>query len=62
MVHYVVPEVDAGPLIAQSVVPFEPDDTLEQFETRMHAAEHRLIVSAIAAALEAQLAVERSVP
>ena len=47
MMHYVVPEVDAGPVIAQSVVPIKPDDTLESFEARMHAAEHRLIVEAI---------------
>lgn len=47
MVHFVVPEVDAGPVIAQSIVPIEADDTLEQFETRMHTAEHDLIVKAI---------------
>lgn len=47
MVHYVVPEVDAGPVIAQSVVPILPDDTLDTFEARMHAAEHRLLVDAI---------------
>jgi formyltetrahydrofolate-dependent phosphoribosylglycinamide formyltransferase len=47
MVHDVVPEVDAGPVIAQASVPFEPGDTLETFAARMHAAEHRLIVEAI---------------
>lgn len=47
MVHYVVPEVDAGPVITQTVVPFRPDDTLETFEGRIHAAEHALIVEAI---------------
>jgi formyltetrahydrofolate-dependent phosphoribosylglycinamide formyltransferase len=47
MVHYVVPEVDAGPVIAQSIVPIEVEDTLEQFEMRMHMAEHRLIVESI---------------
>lgn len=47
MVHYVVPAVDAGPVIAQTVVPFQPDDTLESFATRIHAAEHELIVTAI---------------
>lgn len=51
MVHYAVPEVDAGPPIAQAVVPFEPGDTLERFEQRMHTAEHRLIVEAIGLAL-----------
>ena len=47
MVHYVVPEIDAGAVIAQSSVPIAPDDTLETFEANMHAAEHGLIVEAI---------------
>lgn len=47
MVHFVVPEVDAGPVIATADVPILPDDTLDAFEARMHAAEHRLIVEAI---------------
>jgi len=51
MVHYVVPEVDAGPVIAQAVVPIEPDDTLETFEARMHEAEHRLLADAVKTAL-----------
>ncbi len=52
MVHYVVPEVDAGPVIVQAVVPIQPDDTSESFEARMHAAEHRIIVEATGIALE----------
>jgi formyltetrahydrofolate-dependent phosphoribosylglycinamide formyltransferase len=47
MMHHVVPEVDAGPVISQTIVPFSADDTLEAYETRMHAAEHLLIVQAI---------------
>jgi len=47
MIHYVIPEVDAGEVIAQAAVPIEPADTLETFEARMHAAEHRLIVAAL---------------
>jgi formyltetrahydrofolate-dependent phosphoribosylglycinamide formyltransferase len=53
MVHYAVPEVDAGPVVAQAVVPFHPGDTLETFEERMHAAEHVLIVEATRSALVA---------
>ncbi|MDX1993000.1 MAG: phosphoribosylglycinamide formyltransferase [bacterium] len=48
MVHEVVPEVDAGPVVAQAVVPFLPGDTLEAYEARMHEAEHQLIVEATA--------------
>jgi formyltetrahydrofolate-dependent phosphoribosylglycinamide formyltransferase len=51
MVHYTVPEVDAGPVIAQATVTIEPDDSLDDFEARMHATEHRLIVDAIRRAL-----------
>lgn len=51
MVHYTIPEVDAGPVIAQTAVPIEPQDTLETFAARMHAAEHRLIVAATRQAL-----------
>ncbi len=47
MVHYVIPEVDAGPVIAQRTVPILPDDTLATFEARMHAAEHTLLVDAV---------------
>lgn len=52
MVHYVIPEVDAGDVIAQEIVPFEAGDTLEAYEVRLHQAEHRLIVSAVKKALE----------
>jgi formyltetrahydrofolate-dependent phosphoribosylglycinamide formyltransferase len=47
MVHYVVPEVDAGPVLTQVIVPIHPNDTLEAFEARMHNAEHHAIVEAI---------------
>lgn len=47
MVHYVIPEVDAGEVIAQAIVPIEPEDTLEKFEARLHEAEHRLLVESI---------------
>ncbi len=47
MIHHVVPEVDAGPVIVQAVVPFHDGDTLEAYETRMHEAEHRIIVEAL---------------
>ncbi|MCA9971090.1 MAG: phosphoribosylglycinamide formyltransferase [Anaerolineales bacterium] len=51
MVHYAIPEVDAGAVIAQRTVPIYPSDSLADFEARMHAAEHTLIVEATAAAL-----------
>lgn len=51
MVHYTVPEVDAGPVIAQAIVPLHPTDTLADFATRMHQTEHTLLVEAIRLAL-----------
>ena len=54
MVHYTVPEVDAGAVIVQATVPIRPDDTLDSFEERMHAMEHRIIVEAIQSHLRAQ--------
>jgi formyltetrahydrofolate-dependent phosphoribosylglycinamide formyltransferase len=47
MVHLAIPEVDAGPVVAQRIVPILPEDTLEDFATRMHAAEHELIMEAV---------------
>jgi formyltetrahydrofolate-dependent phosphoribosylglycinamide formyltransferase len=47
MIHYVVPEVDAGEVIIQEIVPINPGDTLDQFEEHIHQAEHRIIVEAI---------------
>jgi formyltetrahydrofolate-dependent phosphoribosylglycinamide formyltransferase len=53
MVHYVIPEVDAGEVIAQSVVLLNPTDTLEMFETHLRTAEHQLIVEAVQKVLSA---------
>lgn len=49
MVHYVPDEgVDDGPLIATIEVPCRPGDTLDDLTARVHAAEHRLLVAALA--------------
>jgi formyltetrahydrofolate-dependent phosphoribosylglycinamide formyltransferase len=53
MVHYVIPEIDAGQVIAQAIVPIKPSDTLEIFETRLRTAEHQLIVEAVRKVLAA---------
>ncbi|MCA9979454.1 MAG: phosphoribosylglycinamide formyltransferase [Anaerolineales bacterium] len=52
MVHYVIPEVDAGPVLVQAQVPLYATDTLDDFAQRMHATEHRIIVEATAQALQ----------
>jgi formyltetrahydrofolate-dependent phosphoribosylglycinamide formyltransferase len=47
MVHWVVPEVDAGPAIATAEVLIYPTDSLDDLEARMHATEHHLVVEAL---------------
>lgn len=48
MVHLVPDEgVDAGPVLAQEVVPILPEDSLESLEERIHMVEHRLLVSTL---------------
>jgi phosphoribosylglycinamide formyltransferase-1 len=41
-VHFVRPEVDAGPIIAQAVVPIQPGDDEARLSARILEAEHRL--------------------
>ena len=41
-VHFVIPETDAGPIIAQESVPVRPDDTPESLAARVLDAEHHL--------------------
>ena len=47
MVHRVVAEVDAGPVITMEPVPIYPDDTVADLEERVHFVEHNLIVAAV---------------
>ena len=48
MVHLVPDEgVDVGPVLASEPVPIRPDDTLESLTARVHATEHRLLVSVL---------------
>ena len=47
MVHYVVAEVDAGPVVTMEPVPIQPDDSLSELEERVHLVEHNLIVAAV---------------
>jgi phosphoribosylglycinamide formyltransferase 1 len=46
-VHFVRPEVDTGPIIAQAVVPVLPEDDETRLSTRILAAEHRLYPLAV---------------
>ena len=46
-VHFVVPELDAGPVIAQGSVPVHPSDTPETLAQRVLAVEHKLYPEAL---------------
>lgn len=47
-VHFVTPEIDSGPIIAQAAVPVVSDDTAESLAARVLEAEHRLYPMALA--------------
>ena len=46
-VHFVVPELDAGPVIAQASVPVHPSDTPETLAERVLTVEHTLYPQAL---------------
>jgi phosphoribosylglycinamide formyltransferase-1 len=46
-VHFVVPELDAGPVIAQAAVPVQSSDTPETLAARVLEIEHRLYPEAL---------------
>lgn len=48
MVHLVPDEgMDDGPVLATSIVPIHPTDSLDDLRARVHATEHRLLVSTL---------------
>ncbi|XP_022247950.1 trifunctional purine biosynthetic protein adenosine-3-like isoform X1 [Limulus polyphemus] len=46
-VHFVVPEVDAGPIILQEAAPVFPSDTEEVLENRVKSVEHKIYPRAL---------------
>jgi len=60
-VHFVTPELDHGPIIAQAVVPVLPGDTEATLSARVLAREHVLYPRAVRWFLEDQLRIERGV-
>jgi phosphoribosylglycinamide formyltransferase-1 len=47
-VHWVIPELDAGEIIAQHSLDILPGDTPESLQQRVHALEHQLYPKALA--------------
>jgi phosphoribosylglycinamide formyltransferase-1 len=46
-VHYVVPAVDAGPVLRRAEVPILPGDSVEALHARIKEVEHRLLLEAL---------------
>jgi phosphoribosylglycinamide formyltransferase-1 len=46
-VHFVTPELDAGPILMQAAVPVQDDDTAESLAARILVEEHRLYPEAV---------------
>ena len=46
-VHFVTPELDHGPIVAQATVPVRPGDDEETLSARVLAQEHRLYPLAV---------------
>ncbi|MDH5633575.1 MAG: phosphoribosylglycinamide formyltransferase [Gammaproteobacteria bacterium] len=57
-VHFVTPEVDAGPIIIQASVPIEPGDNAETLAARVLNEEHRIFPLAIKWFAEHRLAIK----
>ncbi len=47
MIHYAIPEVDAGAVVVQAEVPIYSSDSLDDFAQRMHETEHQIMVTAV---------------
>jgi phosphoribosylglycinamide formyltransferase 1 len=57
-VHFVVPEVDSGPIILQSAVKVEDGDTPESLSARILKQEHRIYPLAVELFVEGRLKIE----
>jgi phosphoribosylglycinamide formyltransferase-1 len=47
-VHFVSPEVDAGPIIIQAAIPIRPEDDEDSLAARVLEAEHKIFPAALA--------------
>ncbi|MBN9553647.1 MAG: phosphoribosylglycinamide formyltransferase [Alphaproteobacteria bacterium] len=58
-VHFVVPELDAGPVIAQASVPVHPSDSPEALAARVLEIEHQLYPAALRLLAEDKVQLEK---
>lgn len=57
-VHFVVPELDSGPIVAQGAVPVREDDTEQTLAARVIKLEHRLYPRALRLVAEDRVRIE----
>ena len=57
-IHFVTPELDCGPIIAQGVVPFLNGDTADTLAQRVLELEHQLLPQAVADFVAGNLVIE----
>jgi phosphoribosylglycinamide formyltransferase 1 len=57
-VHFVDENLDAGPIIAQAIVPVKPDDTEETLAARVLSEEHRIYTEAVRLVLSGKFRIE----
>ncbi len=55
-VHYVTPDLDGGPVIAQCVVPVRPDDDAESLARRVLSREHPLLIGTLGLIVTSRIA------
>lgn len=60
-VHFVMPQLDHGPIVAQAVVPVLPDDDEATLSARVLAREHRIYPRAVRWFVEGKLVIERGI-
>jgi phosphoribosylglycinamide formyltransferase-1 len=58
-VHFVVPELDDGPVIAQASVPVKPGDTPDILAARVLEVEHKIYPEALKLVAEGKVRLER---
>lgn len=59
-VHFVVPDMDSGPIILQAAVPILQHDTPETLQHRVHAAEHQVYPRALQWLAAGQLQIQKN--
>ena len=57
-VHFVDEQLDAGPIVAQAVIPVRDDDTPETLAARVLAEEHRIYAEAVSIVLSGKYRID----